>query len=165
MRNFFLLLFVFLISCSLNKVDKNSCINGDEFNVIVVNEGLNKIDRKIIISRIINDSSINFNRNSNYVVELKINMRKNTALISPNNTTELENISFIVNYKVLNKNNGVIIDKGRFIVVDEVDVSESRFANYATDKYIMDNFTKNLIVKLEGRLRLLLKNKSCLSFK
>lgn len=163
MKIYFLLFFVFFVcSCSSNtKVDELYCIDNDAFDVSIFGNDISNVSKKQIFNRIINESNIKFDETSIYLINLSINVKRTTSLVSGNNTVEIENVNFVVNYKIINKINNTLIDSGKFIIVDEVDISNNRFANYARDNYIIDNFTKNLIVKLENKVQILLNNKKC----
>lgn len=155
---FFLMLF--LSSCYSNTGIKY-CIDEDTFDIAIIGNELSKINQKLVLNKLINDSSIKYNKDSNLLIEVNITLRRNTSLISINNTVQMENLNFIVRYSIKDKTNKLTLDNGKFIIVDDLNVSDNRFANYATDNYIMDNFAKNLSIKLENKVKGLLINKKC----
>lgn len=151
---------LFLCSCYSNTSPKY-CVNGDTFDIAIISNELSKINQKLVLNKLINESNIKFNQDSNLLIEINISLRRSTSLISSNNTVQMENLNFVVHYSIKDKANKLTLEKGKFIIVDDLNVSDNRFANYATDNYIMDNFAKNLSIKLESKLKSLLINKKC----
>ena len=88
-------------------------------------------------------------------------MVRKASILSNNNTTDAENINFIVNYEIYDKNEKIVIDSGKIFVVDDINISNERFANYAFEENIINNFSKSLSVKLKNRIDLILKRNSC----
>ena len=151
---------VFVCSCS--SVKKVSyCINSEKFDINIINSEIDKINQKLILNTLINESNVEYDKYSNFLIELQIKIRRNNSLISINNTVEIENINFVVSYKIFDKNEKNIIDKGKIIIVDSVHISDDRFANFATENYLMENFARNLSIKLENKIKMLLNNKKC----
>ena len=46
-------------------------------------------------------------------------------------------------------------------MIDDINISNERFANYVFEENIIDNFSKSLSVKLKNRIDLILKRNSC----
>lgn len=161
MNKLYYILFLFFLSSCYSVVDTKHCINTDTFDIGINGNNLNKINQKLVLNKLINESSIKYNKDSDLLIEVFITLRRNTSLISVNNIVQLENLNFIVNYSIKNKIDNTIIDKGKFIIIDDLNISDNRFANYATDNYIMENFAKNLSIKLENRIKNLLIYKNC----
>lgn len=147
------------MSCSTQK--NNYCFVDRGFEFELISSDLSKINKKIVLSNLVNNSSIKYEEKSDLKIVLNIQTRRNTSLVSLNNSTLIENINFITEYKVFDKKN--LITQGKIIIVDDSDVFDNRFANYAVDSYIMENFAKNLTNKLENKIELLLKEnaKNC----
>ncbi len=155
---FFLILF--LNSCYSNNNIKY-CASTDLFNINIISNDLSRMDQKLVLNKLINESSIKFNQDSNLLIDIRIVLKRNTSLISINNTVQMENLNFIVYYNIKDKVNNLVLDKSKIIIVDDLNVSDNRFANYATNNYIIDNFAKNLSIKLESKVRNFLANKKC----
>jgi len=137
------------------------CVNSDNFAINITANEISDVDKKLILDRIVNGTSIRVNKDSDMLIELKITLRRNVILMSPNNTVDMENLNFIVYYEVMDRVNKVAIDRGRFIISDDLNVSENRFANYTANRYVMENFAKNLSIRLENKIVSLLANKKC----
>ena len=150
MKKIFLLLFVFLISCSHN-VGKFPCYNVKNYNFEIKNAELSKINKKILLDYLINSSNIKYDNTSNVKVVLSISTRRNSSLVSLNNDVMLNNILFIIRYNIII--DGKSIDNGKIVLSDDVEVFDNRFANYSLDNYVMENFARNLSFKLEEKLK------------
>lgn len=150
MKKIFLLLFVFLISCSHN-VEKLTCYDIKNYNFEVKSGELNKINKKILLDYLINSSDIKYNANSNVKVVLSISTRRNSSLVSLNNDVMLNNILFITKYDIVIDEK--VVDNGKIVLSDDVEVFDNRFANYSLDSYVMENFARNLSFKLEEKLK------------
>ena len=161
MKKIFLLLFVFLISCSHN-VEKLPCyeINGYDFEI--KNAELSKINKKILLDYLINSSNIKYDNTSNVKVVLSISTRRNSSLVSLNNDVMLNNVLFITKYDIVI--DGKMVDNGKIVLSDDVEVFDNRFANYSLDNYVMENFARNLSFKLEEKLKKFEKNISKCGF-
>ena len=150
MKKFFLLLLVFLMSCSHN-VGKLPCYDVKDYNFEIKSGELNKINKKILLDYLINNSNIKYNGNSNVKVVLSISTRRNSSLVSLNNSVMLNNILFITRYNIVIE--GKSVDNGKILLSDDIEVFNNRFANYSLDNYVMENFAKNLSYKLEEKLK------------
>ena len=158
LRLFFLFLFLlFLFSCS---TVNDGCVDGDSFD-LKINGNLNKINYKILLDGIINNSGINININSNYIIKLDVSVVVKTSFLSINNDIEGQTINYIVKYSIFNKNNNMVIDSGKIIISDDLDISDDRFSNFATNNYITNNFVRNLSIRLEKIIENILINKKC----
>ncbi len=158
---FILFIIVILPSCSLNKKKPEYCINSDSFDITLTSNALSRINNKVIMDNIINYSNINIDQNSNYLIQLNIDIRRRTSIVSINNEVENQNINFIVKYNIFDKKNKTVLDGGKFIIIENFEISDDRFANFATDNYLMENFARNLSVRLESFIDSLLINKNC----
>lgn len=161
MKRIFLLFFIILISCSHN-VKKLPCYDVKDYNFEIKNTELNKINMKILMDYLINDSNIKYNNTSNVKVVLNISIKRNSALVSLNNDIILNNILFITKYNIVI--DGKSVDNGKILLSDDIEVFDNRFANYSLDNYVMDNFAKNLSFKLEEKLKKIEKNFSKCAF-
>lgn len=150
MKKFFLLLFVFLISCSHN-VEKLTCYDIKNYNFELKSGELNKINNKILLDYLINSSDIKYNANSDVKVVLNISTRRNSSLVSLNNDVMLNNILFITKYDIVIDEK--VVDNGKIVLSDDVEVFDNRFANYSLDNYVTENFARNLSFKLEEKLK------------
>ena len=150
MKKIFLLLFIFLISCSRN-VEKLTCYDIKNYNFELKSGELNKINKKILLDYLINSSDIKYNANSDVKVVLNISTRRNSSLVSLNNDVMLNNILFITKYDIVIDEK--VVDNGKIVLSDDVEVFDNRFANYSLDNYVMENFARNLSFKLEEKLK------------
>ncbi len=160
MKRFFCLIFlIFISSCSGQK--NNYCFIERGFDFSINSTDLNKINKKILLDNLINNSNIEYKENSDLKIVLNIQTRRTSSLTSLNNSTLIENINFTTEYKILDKGN--LITEGKIIIIDNSDVFDNRFANYAVSNYIMENFSKNLTKRLENKVDMMLKNnyKNC----
>ncbi|HSQ97851.1 MAG TPA: hypothetical protein VLL98_03985 [Rickettsiales bacterium] len=159
MKKLFCLLFLVLISCTTNL--NNCCFIERGFEFDISSSDLSKTNKKIILDNLINNSSIKYEKNSNLKIVLNIATRRNSSLVSLNNSTLIENINFITEYKIFDDKK--LIKEGKIIVVDDLNTYDNRFANYAIDNYVLENFARNLTNKLESKIALLLKEnqKNC----
>lgn len=158
---FFLMFFLF--SCR-STTDIYTCVDTDAFDINIVDTNLNKVEQKSILNKLINESGIKFDKDSSLLIELKIVLRKNVSLVSTNSVTRMNNFNFVVHYKIKNRIDNSVLDNGKIIVIDDLNVSDNRFANYATNDYIINNFTKNLLAKLENKIKSFLINGKCKKF-
>lgn len=150
MKRIFLLFFIILISCSHN-IEKLPCYDIKDYDFEIKNTELNKINMKILMDYLINDSNIKYNNTSNVKVALNISIKRNSALVSLNNDIILNNILFITKYNIVI--DGKSVDNGKILLSDDIEVFDNRFANYSLDNYVMENFAKNLSFKLEEKLK------------
>lgn len=150
MKRIFLLFFIILISCSHN-IEKLPCYDIKDYDFEIKNTELNKINMKILMDYLINDSNIKYNNTSNVKVVLNISIKRNSALVSLNNDIILNNILFITKYNIVI--DGKSVDNGKILLSDDIEVFDNRFANYSLDNYVMENFAKNLSFKLEEKLK------------
>lgn len=161
MKKIFLLLFIFLISCSHN-VKKLPCYDVKDYNFEVKSSKLNKINKKILLDYLINNSNIKYNSNSDIKVILNISTKRNSSLVSLNNSTILKNILFITKYGIIIDGN--VVDNGKIVLSNDIEIFDNRFANYSLDNYVMENFARNLTYKLEEKLKKFEKNISKCDF-
>ena len=145
MKNIFF--FFILFSCATVKY------NIDNYDIELCNSNVSNILQKKIYSELINNTSIIYNKNSDYLLKISINKKSKTSLYSKNVSGELYNIKYIINYIIINKTNNNQLTKNKIIVYDDKFIAKNRFANYMQDEYIDDNFIKNLISKLEEKLK------------
>lgn len=150
MKRIFLLFFIILISCSHN-IEKLPCYDIKDYDFEIKNTELNKINMKILMDYLINDSNIKYNNTSNVKVVLNISIKRNSALVSLNNDIILNNILFITKYNIVI--DGKSVDSGKILLSDDIEVFDNRFANYSLDNYVMENFARNLSFKLEEKLK------------
>ena len=145
MKNIFL--FFILFSCATVKY------NIDNYDIELYNSNISNILQKKIYNELINNSSIIYNKDSDYLLKISINKKSKTSLYSKNISDELYNIKYIINYIIINKINNNQLTKNKIIVYDDKFIAKNRFANYMQDEYINDNFIKSLISKLEEKLK------------
>jgi len=162
MKKLFCLILLIITSCSIKQ--NNYCFINDGFEYSIVNSDLNKLNKKIILNNLINNSNIKYKKNSNLKIVFDIEIKENTSLISLNNSTLIKNITFTTKYQIFDKKN--LIKEGKIIIIDDSDVFDNRFANYSLDSYIIENFSKNLTTKLENKIDMLLKQneKNCKNY-
>lgn len=156
----FIFLLALLVSCAFTK-RPDYCIEPNGFDIEIYGTGITKINQKTILNKIINESNIEYNENSNYFIELRIKTRRHNSLISVNNVVKIQNIDFVTDYRIVDRSSNVVVDYGRIIIIDSIDISDNRFANFATQNYIMENFARNLSIRLENIVKMLLNNKKC----
>lgn len=158
---FLLFLICFVNSCAINQNNKTYCIDNDGFNIERMGGNLSNLNKKIVMNSLVSESGINIDQNNKKSILLNIDMVKKASILSNNNTTDAENINFIVSYEVRDKNEKIVIDSGKIFVVDDINISNERFANYVFEENIVNNFSKSLSVKLKNRIDLILKRNSC----
>ncbi len=154
-----ILLCFFAISCS--STNKKYCISGDVFDIEITGGSLSRVSQKLLLDSIINNSSINIDEDSNFLITLNIGTVRRTSLVSMNNDIENQNVDYIVKYKITDKINKGIIESGKLIITDDINISDDRFANFATENYITENFVRNLSMRLENVIKSVLANKKC----
>ncbi len=152
----YIIIFLILVSCSNNYKVENYCLNDDFFTLAEISGNISRLEKKIISSNLINNSSIKFEKNNNKKINLDINFYKKASITSNNNTTSVENINFTINYKIYDKDK--LLTYGKFIISDEITISKDRFSNYITEEYLNNNFAKDVSFKLKNRIDLFLKN-------
>lgn len=159
MKKLFCLIFLAILSCSTTK--NNYCFVENGFEYSVVSSDLSKVNKKIILNNLTNNSNIKYRKNSDLKIVLNIGMKERTSLVSSDNSTLIESITFTTEYKIYNKKN--FIADGKIIIIDDSDVFDNRFANYSLDSYVIENFSKNLNSKLENKIEAILKQneKNC----
>lgn len=158
---FLLFLICFVNSCAINPNNKTYCIDNDGFSIERMGGNLSNLNKKIVMNSLVSESGINIDQNNKKSILLNIDMVKKASILSNNNTTDAENINFIVSYEVYDKNEKIVIDSGKIFVVDDINISNERFANYVFEENIVNNFSKSLSVKLKNRIDLILKRNSC----
>lgn len=156
MKKLFCLVFLALMSCTGHS--NNYCFVERGFDYEVNSSVLTKINKKILLNELVNSSNIKYSKNSDLKIVLNVEIRKNTSLISSNNSTLIENIDFITRYQIFDSKN--LLDSGKIITIDDLNTYDNRFANYAIDNFVMENYAKNLTNKMEGKIELLLKRNS-----
>lgn len=160
MKKFYLLLFTILISCATAK--NVPCLTTNEFAINVSSGQLSRIAIKTLLNGLINNSSIYYNENSNYVINLNVSLSRSSLLMSINNTSEIDSVYLTARYEIIEKTDNIVIDKGKIIVIDDINISDNRFANYMSDEYVMHNVLGNLARQLENRIDMLKNNKKCI---
>ena len=158
---FLLFLICFTNSCSINQNNKTYCIDNSNFSIGGIGGNLSNLNKKIIMNLLVSESGINIDQDNKKSILLTIDMVRKASILSNNNTTDAENINFIVNYEIYDKNEKIVIDSGKIFVVDDINISNKRFTNYAFEENIINNFSKSLSVKLKNRIDLILKRNSC----
>lgn len=158
---FLLFLICFTNSCSINQNNKTYCIDNSNFSIGGIGGNLSNLNKKIIMNSLVSESGINIDQDNKKSILLTIDMVRKASILSNNNTTDAENINFMVNYEIYDKNEKIVIDSGKIFVVDDINISNKRFANYAFEENIINNFSKSLSVKLKNRIDLILKRNSC----
>lgn len=158
---FLLFLICFTNSCSINQNNKTYCIDNSNFSIGGIGGNLSNLNKKIIMNSLVSESGINIDQDNKKSILLTIDMVRKASILSNNNTTDAENINFIVNYEIYDKNEKIVIDSGKIFVVDDINISNKRFTNYAFEENIINNFSKSLSVKLKNRIDLILKRNSC----
>lgn len=158
---FLLFLICFVNSCTVNQNNKTYCIDNSNFSIGGIGGNLSNLNKKIIMNSLVSESGINIDQDNKKSILLTIDMVRKASILSNNNTTDAENINFIVNYEIYDKNEKIVIDSGKIFVVDDINISNKRFANYAFEENIINNFSKSLSVKLKNRIDLILKRNSC----
>ena len=158
---FLLFLIYFVNSCAVNQNNKTYCIDNSNFSIEVAGGNLSNLNKKIIMNSLVSESGINIDQDNKKSILLTIDMVRKASILSNNNTTNAENINFIVNYEIYDKNEKIVIDSGKIFVIDDINISNERFANYVFEENIINNFSKSLSVKLKNRIDLILKRNSC----
>ena len=150
-----------LIFGACASVKREYCIVGNSFSISLSGNAFTRVNYKKTMDSLINYSNINFNEKSNYQIDLNVNTQLRTSIISMNDDVESQNVIFNVKYNIFDKKNNILIDSGKFIIVENFEIADDRFANFATDNYLFENFAKNLSIRLENIVERLLAGSKC----
>ena len=149
MKLLFYLLFLF--SCSYN--DKYISIK--DFDIEIIDSNLSRIQQKILLEQLINQSLINYNANSEFLIKLNIKSRTKKSLVSSKNiSTIVSNVEWIVRYILVNKNTNKIFDEQKFIIVEDVYDSDYLFSNFQRIEYNYDNLVKKISNFIERKIKI-----------
>lgn len=161
LKKIYLFFLFFIVSCASNQINNDYCIDENNFFIEFTNTNLNDIDQKNLLNFLVNNSGINITQTANNVINLNINITKRPIILSANSTTDTENLIFSVNYKIYNKINNTIIDKGKIIITDNIIISNNRFANYTIENNLLNNFFNSLSNKLKNKIDIIITNNNC----
>lgn len=154
-----ILLLLLLTSCFT--VLSDYCTTDSHFAIGQINGELSNLDKKNLSNFLINNSGLNIEQNNNKVIDLDIKVSKVASVLSSNTSASMNNLIFLVNYKLYDKDKNIILDSGRITIVDTINISNNRFADYIVEENLFDNFYNSLSIKLKNRLDLFLNRHFC----
>ena len=152
-------MFLMLTACFTTVSDY--CVTDNYFAIGQINGGLSNIDKKNLSNFLINNSGLNIDQDNSKVIDLNINVSKIDSVLSNNTTASMNNVIFSINYKIYDKNTNIRIDDGKITIVDTINISNNRFADYTAEQNLFDNFYNSLSIKLKNRLELFLNRHFC----
>ena len=137
------------------------CVTNNYFTLGQITGDLNNLDKKNLYNFLINNSGINIEEDNNKVIDLNINISKIDSILSTNTTASMNNFIFYIIYKIYDKDKNIILETGKITIVDTLNISSSRFADYSTEQNLFNNFYNSLSIKLKNRIDLFLNRHFC----